>query len=153
VTTGRIVIGDGAFFRTASTSASRASKGSTSLIGKVIGRLSARLLVLSALRKPVRVQKEGVMNSGIGNYVSSTTNSMCAVSFVEAGTSQLLLTHRNDSSIPRIGETILIRKDGRPDRSYQVRDVVWEFIWNADCSWLKDVVVILMKENHDNRLG
>jgi hypothetical protein len=93
------------------------------------------------------------MNSGIGNYASSTTNSMCAVSFVEAGTSQLLLTHHNDSSIPRIGETILIRKDGRPDRSYQVRDVVWEFIWNADSSWLKDVVVILMKENHDNRQG
>lgn len=117
----------------------------------MIGRLSARLLVLSALRKPVRVQKEGVMNSGIGHYASSTTNSMCAVSFVEAGTSQLLLTHRNDSSVPRIGETILIRKDGRPDRSYRVRDVVWEFIWNADCSWLKDVVVILVKENPDAR--
>jgi hypothetical protein len=93
------------------------------------------------------------MKSGIGNYASSTTNSMCAVAFVEAGTSQLLLTHHNDSSIPRIGETILIRKDGRPDRPYQVRDVVWEFIWNADCSWLKDVVVILARENPDNRQG
>jgi hypothetical protein len=139
--------------RAALTSASPTNRGSTSLIGKVIGRPSARLLVLSALRKPVRVQKEDVMKSGIGNYASSTTNSMCAVAFVEAGTSQLLLTHHNDSSIPRIGETILIRKDGRPDRSYQVRDVVWEFIWNADCSWLKDVVVILARENPDNRQG
>jgi hypothetical protein len=119
----------------------------------VIGRLSARLLVLTALHKPFRVQKEGVMNSGIGNYLSSTTNSMCAVSFVEAGTSQFLLTHRGDSPVPRIGETILIRKDGRPDRSYQVRDVVWEFIWNADSSWLKDVVVILVKDNPDTRQG
>jgi hypothetical protein len=89
------------------------------------------------------------MKNGIGNYASSTTNSMCAVAFVEADTSKLLLTHHNDSLIPRIGETILIRKDGRPDRSYQVRDVVWEFIWNADCSWLKDVVVILVKEDPD----
>jgi hypothetical protein len=52
-----------------------------------------RRLVVSALRKPARVQKEGVMKSGIRKYARSTTNSMCAVGFVEAGTSELLSLH------------------------------------------------------------
>jgi ATP-dependent Clp protease ATP-binding subunit ClpA len=65
----------------------------------------------------------------------------------EAGSSTSLLSYNNISLIPRIGETVLVRKDNAPEHSYYVRDVVWEFNWNAGGSVLKDVVVKVVAAN------
>jgi hypothetical protein len=66
---------------------------------------------------------------------------------VEAGTSESLLSYNNNSLIPRIGETVLVRKENIPEHSYSVQDVVWEFNWNADGSVLNDVAVKVVAAN------
>jgi hypothetical protein len=50
---------------------------------------------------------------------------------------------------PAFGFPLFPSAPSLPVVSYEVRDVVGEFIWNADSSWSKDVVVILVKENPD----
>jgi Clp amino terminal domain, pathogenicity island component len=58
------------------------------------------------------------------------------IHIVEAGSAEPLLTYSRSPLIPRPGDTILIRDEasdeagdeGRPDRSFQVQAVVWEFI-------------------------
>lgn len=70
-----------------------------------------------------------------------------SIQLVETGSSESLLSYNNISLIPRVGETILVRKEGLPDHSYRVQDVVWEFNWNPGGSLLKDVIVRVAAEN------
>jgi ATP-dependent Clp protease ATP-binding subunit ClpC len=94
----------------------------------------------------VATEKEGAERTAIGSGIGSQRQLTTAIDFVEAESAELLLTYQHGSLIPRIGETILIRKDGTPERSYHVLNVVWEFSWNAAGSVLKDVIVSVAKE-------
>jgi hypothetical protein len=91
----------------------------------------------------VAAEPESSLRRGIGSGGGSglPRHLTTSIHVVEAGTSESLLSYGNISLIPRIGETVLVRKDNIPDHSYSVQDVVWGFNWNADGSVLKDVVV------------
>jgi hypothetical protein len=88
-------------------------------------------------------EPESSLGRGIGSGGGSgfPRHLITSIQIVEADTSESLLSYSNISLIPRIGETVLVRKDNIPDHSYSVQDVVWGFDWNADGSVLKDVVV------------
>jgi ATP-dependent Clp protease ATP-binding subunit ClpA len=104
----------------------------------------ARIMLVAA------VQESGPRLS-IGTEVGTAPprHLIASIQIVEAGTSESLLSYDNIRLIPRIGETVLVRKEGVPDHAYSVQDVVWEFNWNAGGSVLKDVVVKVAALSHD----
>jgi Clp amino terminal domain, pathogenicity island component len=102
-----------------------------------------RARTMLAAAEPEISLRQGI---GIGSGTGFSRQPTPSIHVVEAGTSESLLSY-NSSLIPRIGDTISVRKDNIPDHSYSVQDVVWEFNRNAGGSVLKDVVVKVVAAN------
>jgi len=106
-------------------------------------------LDLERARTMGAAEPESSLRRGIGSGPGSgfPRHLITSIQIVEAGTSESLLSCNNISLIPRVGETVLVRKENTPDHSYSVQDVVWEFEWNSGGSVLKDVVVKVVAAN------
>jgi hypothetical protein len=103
-----------------------------------------RARTMLAAAEPEISLRQGIGSGGGSGFPRHLITS---IHVVEAATSESLLSYNNLSLIPRIGETVLVRKEGIPDHAYHVQDVVWEFNWNAGGSVLKDVVVKVVAAN------
>jgi len=103
-----------------------------------------RARTMLAAAEPEISLRQGIGSGGGSGF---PRHLIASIHVVEAGTSEPLLSYNNVSMIPRIGDTVQVRKEGIPDHAYSVQDVVWEFNCTAGGSVLKDVVVKVVAAN------
>src|SRR5271154_1247723 len=111
--------------------------------------LSERGMELEATRKAVEAAaKEVSVGSGTGRPQTSPTRwRFQSFRIVDDTTAEELLLCPEVPSVPRIGDAVLIGKEGSPGQSYRVKDVVWDFILDVHGSRLRDLVVKVVKDN------
>jgi ATP-dependent Clp protease ATP-binding subunit ClpC len=98
----------------------------------------ARILLRSSERP---VEKR----SGIGSGAPGTF--MPQIRFVEAGSLEPVLTHRDVQLLPRIGDTVVIRDRAGADLSYRVQEVVWRLERDAKVFEQRQVDIDVVVEN------
>jgi hypothetical protein len=86
-----------------------------------------------------------VVSQGIGSR-GTVRNPGVPVRVVKVGSSESLLVYLG-SSMPLVGEGIIVREDGQADRRYRVKDVVWNLRRNDDASHLAGVEVRVVEED------
>jgi ATP-dependent Clp protease ATP-binding subunit ClpC len=91
------------------------------LIAQGLGLESARKLIFGTEEQPVSPAR-------VAGFAARTLSAFrgTEVRIVEAETSDTLLTYRSRSSVPRIGESILIRDAEGKSQTYRVEEIVWE---------------------------
>jgi len=116
--------------------------------------LAARLLrergmELETTRKAIEADaKEKGVQGGIGyGGPAAHRRNLRGFRIVDKDTSELLLTLQDSTSMPRVGDSILIEKEGSSGRFYRVQDVVWEFIHGDGGDRLHDLVVKVVRDD------
>ena len=72
---------------------------------------------------------------------------MPQIRFVEAGSLEPVLTHRDVQLLPRIGDTVVIRDRAGADLSYRVQEVVWRLERDAKVFGQRHVDIDVVVEN------
>jgi ATP-dependent Clp protease ATP-binding subunit ClpA len=110
----------------------------------------ARTLLAASEQEPVpsgsAAMGAAIRGMGTGSLSPMLRSSAARIQIVNASDSALLLTHQYTHQIPRVNESILIRKPTGQSQHYKVQDVIWEFEERDDSSVLKEVKVRVIEE-------
>jgi ATP-dependent Clp protease ATP-binding subunit ClpA len=112
-------------------------------------------LRLEEARAMVRkAEKTGTGGSGGGTgylrssatLYSTASGQVPTIRVVGDATSETLARLANFSTLPRIGEAVVIRQADDAAKEYRVKDVLWEYRQNADAATLGEIVLKVVED-------